>query len=81
MALWTLALTCVFTLIHQSGAKEISTCPGYQAKRVVHTSSGLMAELYLDGPPCHVYGKDIDNLRLTVEYQTGKSEQVGWQTS
>lgn len=46
-------------------------CSGYQAKNVTKTTSGLVADLQLSGPPCNIFGSpDITNLRLTVEYQT-----------
>ncbi|KEF56297.1 alpha-glucosidase [Exophiala aquamarina CBS 119918] len=45
-------------------------CPGYTASSVKTSSAGLTAQLALAGPACNVYGTDIDNLELTVEYQT-----------
>jgi alpha-glucosidase len=45
-------------------------CPGYTASSVKTSSTGLTAQLALAGPACNVYGTDIDNLELTVEYQT-----------
>jgi alpha-glucosidase len=47
-------------------------CPGYTAASVQQTSNGLTADLQLAGPACNVYGTDLPNLTLTVEYQTGK---------
>lgn len=44
-------------------------CPGYLATNVDVTHSGLIAQLNLAGEPCNVYGTDIQNLSLTVEYQ------------
>lgn len=46
-----------------------SVCPGYTASDAVTTDVGLTAQLSLAGPPCNVYGNDIDRLSLTVEYQ------------
>ena len=54
-----------------NGAK-ITSCPGYKASNVVHSGSTITANLNLAGPACDVYGKDLDDLRLLVEYQTGK---------
>lgn len=48
-----------------------SQCPGYAASNVQQTESGLTADLQLAGPACHIYGTDLPNLTLTVEYQTG----------
>ncbi|KAI9931817.1 hypothetical protein AWENTII_001528 [Aspergillus wentii] len=47
-----------------------SVCPGYIAKDVHKSGSGLTASLALAGPACNVYGTDITALNLTVEYQT-----------
>ena len=47
-----------------------SECPGYTASNVQQSSTGLTAELQLAGQACDVYGTDLPNLRLTVEYQT-----------
>ena len=51
---------------------DISSCPGYEASNVVHSGATITANLNLAGSACDVYGKDLDNLRLLVEYQTGK---------
>lgn len=44
-------------------------CPGYTASGVTSTANGFMADLNLAGPACNVYGNDIANLTLVVEYQ------------
>ncbi|OIW26130.1 glycoside hydrolase family 31 protein [Coniochaeta ligniaria NRRL 30616] len=44
-------------------------CPGYTASAVTTTSSGFTANLDIAGPACNVYGNDIANLTLSVEYQ------------
>ena len=49
-------------------------CPGYTASKVMTTDSSLTADLTLASlPGCNVYGEDIVNLKLLVEYQTSKS--------
>ena len=48
-----------------------SVCPGYTASNVQRTQSGLTASLSLAGTPCNVYGNDVDQLTLTVQYQSG----------
>lgn len=53
-------------------AQAQNNCPGYTASDVKQTSTGVTADLRLAGKPCHVYGTDLPNLTLTVEYQTGK---------
>jgi alpha-glucosidase len=44
-------------------------CPGYKASDVASTSNGFTANLDIAGPACNVYGNDIANLTLSVEYQ------------
>ncbi|KAI9759304.1 MAG: hypothetical protein M4579_002433 [Chaenotheca gracillima] len=52
-------------------AVDVQTvCPGYQGADVVETPNGLTASLKLAGDACNVYGTDIENLNLTVEYQS-----------
>lgn len=46
-------------------------CPGYQALNVKEQGSSLTADLVLHDGPCNVYGEDLQNLKLLVEYQTG----------
>lgn len=46
-----------------------TVCPGYQALNVEETSSGLTADLSLLGQACNVYGTDVQQLTLEVEYQ------------
>lgn len=46
-----------------------SVCPGYTATNAQKTEKGLTADLTLAGPPCNVYGNDIEHLKLTVEFQ------------
>ncbi|KKA30187.1 hypothetical protein TD95_001176 [Thielaviopsis punctulata] len=43
-------------------------CPGYHISNVQESASGLTADLDLAGAPCNIYGTDIDQLKLTVEY-------------
>lgn len=49
----------------------VGSCPGYKATNVVTTDSTLTADLSLNGSPCNVYGTDLTDLQLVVEYQTG----------
>ena len=44
-------------------------CPGYKAN-VQKTDAGLTADLTLAGAACNVYGIDIPDLTLSVEYQS-----------
>lgn len=52
---------------------SVGDCPGYQASNVVHSDSGLTADLTLAGNACDVYGTDLKDLKLVVEHQSGKS--------
>ena len=44
-------------------------CPGYKASDVQQDDRGLSATLSLAGEPCNVYGIDLEELSLSVEYQ------------
>ena len=46
-----------------------AVCPGYIASNVQETSGGFTAHLDIAGRPCNVYGNDVENLTLTVQYQ------------
>ena len=48
-----------------------ASCSGYTASNVQSSSTGLTADLALAGPACNSYGKDIENLKLTINYDTG----------
>ena len=50
--------------------KDLSNCTGYIATNSWETQSGFYAELSLAGPACNVYGVDLPELNLEVEYQT-----------
>lgn len=52
------------------------SCPGYTASNVVETSTGLTADLALAGAPCNAYGTDIENLRLTVNHDSGMGDGI-----
>ena len=50
----------------------LASCPGYKASGVETTGNGLTATLTLAGTACNVYGTDLEELTLTVEYQSGE---------
>lgn len=52
-------------------ADAVAGCPGYVASNVEKTASSLTADLKLAGEACNVYGRDLVELKLLVEYQTG----------
>ena len=50
----------------------LASCPGYKASGIETTGNGLTATLTLAGTACNIYGTDLEELTLTVEYQNGK---------
>lgn len=52
---------------------QLSDCPGYAASNVQTSDSGLTADLTLAGPACNTYGDDLENLVLSVTYESGES--------
>lgn len=60
--------------IQDPQAVDVQTvCPGYIASNVQTSDTGLTADLDIAGANCSVYGNDVQNLTLTVEYQdTGR---------
>ncbi|KAJ5630886.1 uncharacterized protein N7484_010986 [Penicillium longicatenatum] len=55
--------------IYDSQAPNPQECPGYKASNVVQNDKGVMADLTLSGSNCQVFGNDILNLVLEVQYQ------------
>jgi alpha-glucosidase len=45
-------------------------CPGYTASQISTSSTGLQARLSLAGDACNLYGTDVNELNLLVEYHT-----------
>lgn len=62
--------TLLPNILDQDAPEAQTQCPGYQASNVQISATGLTASLTLAGSPCNVYGTDIEDLILTVEYQT-----------
>lgn len=52
---------------------KIDECPGYAASNVQTTADGLTADLKLAGTACNTYGEDLEDLVLSVTYESGKS--------
>lgn len=56
--------------------RDATTCPGYKATNVQKSGGSIVsADLTLAGAACNVYGTDLDNLVLQVEYETGRRTQ------
>ena len=53
-------------------SQSVDECPSYAASNVQSTDNSLTATLTLAGDACNVYGDDIQDLQLLVEYQTGE---------
>lgn len=62
------------SLLPRQQNTTLDSCPGYKASNVKTTGNGMTASLTLAGTACNVYGTDLDELTLTVEYQSGKSQ-------
>ncbi|KAF4978132.1 hypothetical protein FZEAL_5430 [Fusarium zealandicum] len=56
--------------------KDLSKCPGYKVTKQWETRSGFYADLSLAGKACNVFGTDLPDLKLEVEYQTGERLHV-----
>ncbi|KAM0433413.1 hypothetical protein ACHAPT_004291 [Fusarium lateritium] len=70
------AIISLLLFISAVTAASIDACPGYGASNVEETTNGLTADLTLLGEPCNVYGTDLTELKLVVEYQTNKRLHV-----
>lgn len=54
---------------------KLSNCPGYKASNVQTSSHGMTADLHLAGAACNAYGKDLEELRLHIDVETGQLVQ------
>jgi alpha-glucosidase len=67
---WLSALVAISTQGVLCGS--VDGCPGYKASNVQRSTGKLTADLTLAGDACNVYGYDLKDLRLLVEYQSRK---------
>jgi hypothetical protein len=65
-----LAVTATSRALVPRQSSDVS--PGYSASNVQFTDTGLTADLTLAGPATNTYGNDIENLKLSVNYDTGE---------
>ena len=70
--LLTVSLAAFASSTSTSNNASIDGCPGYAATNIRETANALTADLTLAGSACNVYGADISDLKLLVEYQSGK---------
>lgn len=71
--LWSVSSAAVF---QTQAAGNIDDCPGYSASNIVNKGTGLIAKLTLAGPACNIYGADVQNLRLLVNYDSSASIEL-----
>lgn len=57
--------------------RPAAECPGYRATNILQGDCYVVADLILIGN-CSLHSKDLERLRLTVEYQTGKAESSSY---
>ena len=67
-----LLFVSLLTLAASATSAFIDDCPGYAATNIKQNGSTLTATLSLVGDACNIYGDDIKDLQLLVEYQSGK---------
>ncbi|KAI0487499.1 galactose mutarotase-like domain-containing protein [Xylaria cf. heliscus] len=67
-----------FFIALASGAisASVDDCPGYTASNVVESDSKLTSDLTLAGKVYNIYGTDLTDLKLLVEYQTNSRLHV-----
>lgn len=56
----------------QASSDPSSACPGYTASNVEQSTNGLTASLKLAGAACNSFGRDVEDLKLTVNYDNGE---------
>lgn len=64
------ALPALATELVKRQSGSLDSCPGYTASNVQDDGGRVTANLALAGTACNVYGDDLTDLRLEVEYQT-----------
>ena len=58
-------------------SRSATACPGYKATNVKTKQGSIVsADLTLAGAACNVYGTDLDNLVLQVDYETGTRKKL-----
>ena len=65
------ALPALASSLAKRQSSSLESCPGYTASNVQNDGAKITANLALAGTACNVYGDDLTDLKLEVEYQTG----------
>ena len=65
------AAVAILSLVAGTYAASPSDCPGYSVSNIIEAGGTLTADLKLTGDACDIYGTDLVDLKLLVEYQTG----------
>ncbi|KAI1175178.1 glycoside hydrolase family 31 protein [Nemania sp. FL0916] len=63
-------------LASEAFAASVDDCPGYTASNIVKGDGQLSADLTIAGEACNIYGLDLPDLKLLVEYQTNSRLHV-----
>jgi len=74
LVLCTIGLVLSRPTASNTSDPEGGRCPGYKVGEVTTGRNFLTASLKLAGSGCNLHGRDIDNLRLSVEYQAGEHD-------
>ena len=65
------AAVALLSLAAGTSAASPPDCPGYSVSNIIEAGGILTADLKLAGDACDIYGTDLVDLKLLVEYQTG----------
>lgn len=71
--MWSIGINSILSTSAVVAAQNVASCPGYSVSNIQQSVNGLTADLFLAGDACNVYGADLPNLTLTVEYQSSES--------
>jgi alpha-glucosidase len=66
------AVPALASSLVQRQSSSLEGCPGYTASNLQNDGSRVTADLTIAGTACNVYGDDLTDLKLEVEYQTGQ---------
>lgn len=72
MMLLQWAFATVAILAGGASSQNPDSCSGYSVSNYKDNGKSLVADLTLKGSPCNIYGDDIKNLKLLVEYQSSE---------